>query len=219
MATTRLCVPLCVVGGALLAQPMPTVRITSPVNRTVVHPGESLKVMVEPSPADAFAGIGVIGVYPIGDSSVVTAPPFECTVAIPSDIRPGVYAITAAGMLGPGQKSGREAQWGRGVPSAPITLLVERADQPVRLEVYPPTMRLQVGIKGYLSVTGVFADGQQVDLKESSTTIFTSDTPRVVTVDPKSIVNPMAPGSAKITVSNGKAKVEVPVVVSAPRGR
>jgi hypothetical protein len=35
--------------------------------------------------------------------------------------------------------------------------------------------------------------------------------------DPKSVVNAHAPGAAKITVSNGKAKVEVPVVVSAPK--
>jgi hypothetical protein len=80
-------------------------------------------------------------------------------------------------------------------------------------------MDLQPGIKGYLSVTGVFEDGARVDLKESSKTIYTSDAPKVVTVDPKSIVNPLAPGSAKITVGNGKAKVEVPVVVSTPRGR
>jgi hypothetical protein len=174
--------------------------------------------MVDASPADAFAGVGVIGTMHVG-SPLVTAPPYECTFAIPRSVRPGIYNITAVGILRPGQKYDREKEFGRGVPSAPMTLIVERADEPVRLEVYPPTMRLQVGIKGYLSVTGVFADGEKVDLKESSKTIYTSDTPKVVTVDPKSVVNPLAPGSAKITVSNGKAKVEVPVVVWTPRGR
>jgi Big-like domain-containing protein len=141
----------------------------------------------------------------------VGSPPYRFQVPIPKTIVPGPYRLTAAG-TSPSQGKNPIP-----VESKPITIVVERADEPVRLEVYPPTMRLQVGIKGYLSVTGVFADGQQVDLKESSKTIYTSDTPGVVTVDPKSFVNPLAPGSAKITVSNGKVKVEVPVVVSAAK--
>jgi hypothetical protein len=215
----RLWMLSCVVGGALLAQPMPTLRITSPGDRTVVHPGESLKVMVEATPVDAFAGIGVIGTMDVV-TPLVTAPPYECTVEIPRGIRPGIYNIGAIGAPRPGLgKPGRDANHPEPLYSRPITLIVERADEPVRLEVYPPTMRLQVGIKGYLSVTGVFADGQQVDLKESTKMIYTSDTPKVVTVDPKSIVNPLAPGSAKITVSNGKANVEVPVTVSAAKNQ
>jgi hypothetical protein len=61
-----------------------------------------------------------------------------------------------------------------------------------------------------------YADGQKVDLKEASTTIYCSDTPRIVSVDPRSVVNALAPGSATITVSNSRAKVEIPVVVAAP---
>jgi hypothetical protein len=143
----------------------------------------------------------------------VGSPPYQFIVPIPKTITPGPYRL---GAMGTSPSQGKNTF---PVESKPITIVVERIDEPVRLEVYPPTMNLQVGIKGYLSVTGVFADGQKVDLKESSTTIYTSDAPKVVTVDPKSMVNPLAPGSTKITVSNGEAKVEVPVTVSAAKNQ
>ena len=96
-------------------------------------------------------------------------------------------------------------------------MVVERAGDPVRLEVFPSTISEGPGIKLPLQVTGVFADGQKVDIKLSTKTTYVSDNPRVVTIDPKSVVNTLAPGSAKITVSNGKTRVEIPVVVSAPK--
>jgi hypothetical protein len=203
--------------SSLLAQ---SLQITSPADGTVVSPGQSLKVTVEASPASAFAGVGLIGKTPIGVTSLVSVPPYEFAVPIPNVIRPGSYTLGAIGQPLPGQgKPGRGPNYPEPVYSAVITLIVERADEPLRLEIYPPILRLQPGSKGYLSVTGVFADGQKVDLRESTKTIYTSDTPSVVTVDPKSVVNALGPGAAKITVNNGKAKIEIPVVVSAPRGR
>jgi hypothetical protein len=181
-----------------------------------VHRGEPLKVIVETPAQLNFEWVSLITTLPFNGDIVSKAAPYELSLPIPRTTRPGGYTITATGMLRPGETSGREKEWGRAIPSLPITLIVERADEPVRLEVYPPTIRLSPGHKGFLSVTGIFADGEKVDLKEASTTTYTSDTPRVVTVDPKSVVNALAPGTAKITVSNGKANVEVPVVISRP---
>ncbi len=203
---------LLLLSPTLLAQPL--LRITSSPDRTVVHPGDTLKFTVETPSELIFEAVGLLATSPIDENIVSRTAPYEPSLTIPRRIRPGEYNVTAFGLLRPGQKSGFEKALGRGVPSLPITLIVERADEPVRLEVYPPTIRLPPGHKGFLSVTGIFADGEKVDLKEASTTIYSTDTPRVATVDPKSVVNTLAPGSGKITVSNGKAKVEVPVVVS-----
>jgi hypothetical protein len=207
--------------GPLCAQP--TLRMTSPPDGTVVNPGQSFKVTVEASPASAFKFVGLLGwgsAHITATPEMSTSPPYEFTVLIPKVIRPGSYRLGAGGLPLPGQgKPVRDADHPEPVYSAQITLIVERADDPVRLEIYPPIVRLQQGRKGFLSVTGVFADGEQVDLKESTGTIYTSDSPKVVTVDPKSVVNAIGPGSAKITVSNGKAHIEIPAVVSAPRAK
>lgn len=202
----------CLLCGSLLAQPK--LRITSPADGAVIHPGESLKVTVDVSPPGAFTDLMLIAGDPIGMFPEVGGPPYEYVIPIPKITAPGQYSLGVMGKPRPGLRVGANQ-----IFSKPITLVVERADEPVRLEVFPPTISLQPGRKWFLSVTGVFADGQKVDLKLSTKTIYTSDTPKIVTIDPRGVVNALAPGSATITVSNGKAKVEIPVVVSAPRGR
>jgi hypothetical protein len=153
-------------------------------------------------------------VNPIGMFPKVDGPPYEFVVPIPENIRPGRYSLGVMGKPRPDLHLEVSQLF-----SKPITLVVERADEPVRLEVFPQSLSLEPDSKGYLSVKGVFADGQRVELKTSTKTIYTSDAPRVVTVDHQGVVKALAPGSAKITVSNGKAKVEIPVVVSARKGR
>ena len=149
-----------VFGGVLFAQP--TLRITSPPDGTVVNPGGSVKVTVEASPANALKSVGVMGRDPIGVSQAASEAPYEVTVLIPRRIRPGIYDITAFGLPLPGQgKPGGDADHSKGVLSAPISLIVERSDDPVRLEVFPTSIRIRVGGKAFLSVTGVFADGER----------------------------------------------------------
>jgi hypothetical protein len=202
---------LCPLAPSLLAQP--SLRITSPADGTVVHPGESLKVTVEVSPPGAFTELLLIAGDPIG-MFTEAGPPHEYVVPIPKIIAPGQYTLGVLGKPRPGLRMGVNQAF-----SKPITILVERTDEPTRLEVFPRSINFEPGREGALQVTGVFADGQKVDLRLSTKTTYTSDNPRVVTVRPNSVVNALAPGSAKITVSNGKAKVEIPVVVSAPRGQ
>ena len=173
----------------LLAQP--TLRITSPVDGTIVHPGESLKVTVEAPPVGVLPNVLLIGWGPLGMFRAVGSPPYQFVVPVPKTIAPGPYRLTAAG-TSPSQGKNPIP-----VESKPITILVERADEPVRLEVFPPTISLQPGRKGFLSVTGIFADRQKVDLKLSSKTIYSSDTPRVVTVEPNSVVHRRRPRHRK----------------------
>jgi hypothetical protein len=197
------------------ASAQPTLRISSPADGTVVYPGSSLKVTVEVSPPGAFTDLMLIAADPIGMYQEKGGAPYEYAVPIPKAIAPGQYTIAAMGRPRPGLHLDNVSQGF----SKPITIVVERADDPVRLEVFPFDLRLVPGQRMSLQVTGVFADGQKLDLKLSTKTIYTSDSPGVITVEPSSVVHALAPGSARITVSNGKTKTEIPVVVSAPRGR
>ncbi len=204
---------LLLLSATLLAQP--TLRITSPADGTLVHPGESFKVTVEVTPPGAFTDLMLIAADPIGTFPEKGGAPYEYAVPIPKAIAPGQYTIAAMGRPRPGLHLDNVSQGF----SKPITIVVERADDPVRLEVFPLNLRLAPGGRISLQVTGVFTDGERVYLKLSSKTIYTSDTPSVVTAESNSVVTAVAPGTAKITVSNGKAKVEIPVVVLAPTAK
>lgn len=187
----------------------PTLRITSPKDRVVVHPGESLTVVVEATPGRAFDMVTIVGgpdplALSPGFNRVLTAPPYRFTIQLPNNIPVREYDLSADGTTGPGH----------GARSDPITIRVERADTPQNLSVYPTEMRLSPGHKGFLSVTGLFADGASVDLTKSTLTKYKSDATGVATVQSEGIVTAVAPGAATIIVTNGRATFQIPVTVS-----
>lgn len=203
----RFCLTACTLIGLLSAQPK--LEITSPADGTVVNPGKEITVTVLASPSGVFQQVALIGGNPIGFYGPITAAPYQFTVQIPTRINPGEYPLTAHGFTSPGH----------GTRSEPITIVVERADFPVSLEVYPPSMQLSVGRKGFLSVTGVFSDGERVNLWKASKTVYTSDRLSVATVQAQGVVTGVAPGSAKVGVTYGKITVEVPVTVGKQRAQ
>lgn len=190
--------------GLLVAQP--TLRIVSPAEGSTFHPGESVTVDVEASPPEAFKLVYVVGFDPIGFSKEkVDRPPYRFSVRIPDRIRPDKYGLTAFG----------STQAGQLVTSNPVLILVERADSPVSVSVYPVVVDFTMDQKRYLEVTGHYADGTTADLTQSSRIRYVSSAPSVATVQAQGIVTPVAPGSAKITISYGDLKAEVPVRVRA----
>jgi hypothetical protein len=194
-------VMVCTLTTALRAQP--TLKITSPADGTVVSSGQTLVVKVGAAPA-AFQRVLVVGDDPIGESQILTSPPYEFQLQIPSDIDSGTYSLTAVGII----------RIGSPVYSDPITVDIERPDSPQRLRSALSTLGFDyVGDNITLVVTGFFADGSRVDLTHSTLTKYTSDTPTVATVDDQGLVTGTAPGSAKITIRNGDAIVLVPVTV------
>ncbi len=168
-----------------------------------MHPGESLTVTVDVSPPEgAFRTVFVDG---IGfGKEVLKAPPYRFTVHIPVDIRPDKYPVIAYAF---------SASTGQLVNSEPITVLVERADSPVSISVYPVVADFTMDQKRYFSVTGLYADHATDDLSQSSRIKYISSDPAVATVDPQGIVTPVAPGSGKITIIYGNLKLDVPVIV------
>jgi hypothetical protein len=188
--------------GLLAAQP--TLRITSPNDASVVHPGQSLTVIVAASPPGSFQQVVIVAWDPIGGSLPLKAPPYQFTVQIPNEIDPGEYLITAHGATEPGHD----------IRSNSIRIVVERVDLPLSLRVEPSLLRISAGQKGYLRVVGVFGDGTTTDLTKSSRTAYASDKVGVATVQAQGIVSAVAPGSARIIITNGHAEFDVPITVT-----
>jgi hypothetical protein len=107
------------------------VRIVSPSGKTVVSPGQSIKVTVEVTLPEPPLFVGLITTFhATGVPERVSSPPYEFTLTIPKGTRPGQYGCTAVAL----RTSGQTREWGRGVPSQPIILIVERAEDPARLD-------------------------------------------------------------------------------------
>ena len=168
----------------------------------MVNPGQAVQVSVAAS--GAFQDVLVIGTYPIGASAVLTAPPYQFSVQIPSNTPPDQYWLTAEGVIATGQ----------GASSPSIQILVERQDNPVSLSAQPGVLDFQLaGDQCPLIVVGTFPDGSLVDVTNSSYISYQSDTPAVATVDGDGHVTAVAPGSANITATYAGVSATVPVTV------
>ena len=199
----RLGTLFCAAAAMLLAQP--TLRITSPSNGTVVTPGQSLKVTVEATPADAFKSMSIIATWQGAEGRV--SPPWEFTIKVPETAGARKHALTAVGAVTPGQP----------IYSSAISLVLEPSDAPATLRVQPSVLSLTPGGTGHLLVFGDFAGGRQMVLTESTRLKFTMDNPGILTVGDQGIVTALAPGSTKLTIAYGQAKTEIPVTVLGPR--
>jgi hypothetical protein len=89
---------------------------------------------------------------------------------------------------------------------------VERAEAPVNLRAHDfSDIRMHVGNVTFSAMLGLFGDGTTA--KESTFTTFTSENPSVATGERNGLVKGGAPGSAKIVVTNAKARLEIPVTI------
>jgi hypothetical protein len=187
--------------ASLLAQP--SLRITSPEEGTVFHPGESIKVKVEAS--GTFKMVMVIGWDPLGGTFPLSAPPYEFTIQIPDryHITPGRYLLTADGFIEPGKS----------VASKSVVIKVEPADVHLKLEIKPSLLRMSPGQRDQISSSGEFPDGMTIDLTKSGQVSFRSNAPKIATVNDDSIVVAVASGSTIIVATYQKSSVEIPVTV------
>ncbi len=181
---------LALLAGAVRLHAQPSLQITSPADGTVVSPGQSVTVTV--SASGTFLLVALVGEDPLGFSQGLSAPPYNFTLTIPSNIPPDKYAVTAAGAYAQGES----------VTSLPILLVVEPTTIPQSYRTEPETLtNLWVGVKAHLRVIGRFADGSTANVTYSTRTTYSTSDPGVATVDSSGVVTAVAPGNATILVN------------------
>jgi hypothetical protein len=179
----------------------PTLRIASPPNGFEVRPGQTLLVILEASSPNAFRSVMVGGDIPVGLAPAVGNGPYLASVQIPSDATPREYVLTGLGLLAPGHF----------VNSSPVTIFVERQDQPRRLRTEPSILMMTVGEQTPLQVIGEFRDGAKVDLTRSKRTIYICRPSSLASIDREGVVIAKAAGSGRITI-NGM--IDIPISIS-----
>ena len=73
----------------------PSVQITSPADKTIVRPGQTLNVQVTAT-GGTFQRVVIIPGQPLPWSEILTTPPYNFSIQIPPDITPGPYPLTAS---------------------------------------------------------------------------------------------------------------------------
>jgi len=180
------------------AQGLETLRIVSPLDQTVLAPGETVSVVVR---VPTSAQIVVVAENPLQTYQVSAS---EYSLSIPANTRPGRYRVTASLISEPGTVS----------ESASIRVDVERPDSPTRIQIEPALIRFQfAGSQMPLGVIGTFATGENVTLTKSSRTLYESSNARVATVDLGGLVTAVSSGEASISVRHGDHALDVRVLV------
>jgi chitodextrinase len=181
--------------------------ISTPATGTVVTSGQSTMITVSITTGQFPNGVAIFGEDPLGNTDVQiptgSAVTLTFSVPIPANTPSGTYALTAVGSTSPGTI----------VMSAPIALSVERADQPTSIQVFPGSMSFgSIGDTRSIFVLGIFSDGSQIALSNSTQLTISSENTAVATVQ-NGIVTSVASGQTNIDVNYGRATLTIPVSV------
>jgi hypothetical protein len=179
-----------------------TLQITAPSAGAVVNPGQIVSVALAVSGVTLTHAF-VLSETPIADGQDLTAPPYQFSLQVPANINLRSYRLVAAGVDASGNS----------YSSSPVTIDVERTDNPTSIAANPTPLYKMIGDTSYVRVTATYADGAVLDATESSLVSYASGDPAVATVDNVGRVSAVGAGSTNITITYGTLSVTVPVTV------
>jgi hypothetical protein len=196
------------IGRPCAAQPPKLLQITAPAARTIVNPGQIVKVTVT-SPANVgFETVEVISSRD-GSLSVATSLPAELSARIPRDSDCGRYLVSVHGRTVSGQ-----------LVSAYLELDVERPDAPTELSFLNDwrQLELRVGEDFHLNVLATFGDGSILEVTDSSHVTYRSSNTRVATIDRNGEIKGIGAGHATVTATytQGNRNVRTAVQIDVP---
>jgi hypothetical protein len=184
---------LAILAAVLMAIPAaaqtPRPALTMTVDRTVVAPGDTIKVTVA-SPANAsLRGVMLVGTAPIGIVGFSERLPASFEVKIGPDALLGKHGLSAIGKL----VSGEELV-------AHVEIAVERGDLPESIEPAYGFFEATQGSADPVGIFGMFPDGRK-SLNESAALRLTSANPRIVRIDDMGWVQAISPGTTTVTAT------------------
>jgi hypothetical protein len=97
--------------------------------------------------------------------------------------------------------------------SPSVSVDIERPDNPGKVRETLGWLSLKPGEVWQLSITGQFADGEEVELTRSTRTKYMSNRRSVASVSKEGVVTAHQRGEARITAKNGRAVTVVRISV------
>jgi len=192
---------LCLLPTLLNAQP--SLQISSPTNGANIQVGQTLTVTVAASGTFEMVVLAATSPLLTIQPEALTAPPYQFSVTVPSNIPLRSYYLTATGLIGPGQ----------GTNSPQVAINIVGNGVPT-LSSQPSFLNFRfVGDQLPLQISAQFSSGSPVDATLSSSTTYMSNSTDVATVNSQGIVTATGVGSTSILVSG---TLLVPVTVPPP---
>jgi hypothetical protein len=196
----------CIVASPLYGQQR-LLQITSPANQALINEQTTVPITVLANPSVQKVFVNAQSPLPPVTS---TADPTQFTLYLSKYVTPGIYTISALGQGPSGE-----------LESAAVQIDVERLDSPMQLTVTPTFMSFQsIGDQLPINVWGNYSDGSKLWLTNASRTTYLSNSTQVATAAANglgsSVVTPVGPGQATITVQAGRARTTVSVEVPQP---
>jgi hypothetical protein len=191
----------------VIAQTASPLSISAPAGGITVTSGQALTVTVAVAPGSYPMGVAVLAQYPLGSAPLqpVSGPTLTFTLAIPANATPGAYNITAVSA----DANGNE------LASAPVSVLVERADLPTALNVSPPGVVVSyVGATMPLVVFGTFPGGVQLNVTHSSHLTAVSANPGIAYFQNGTITT-AGSGQTTVALTYGQVTSTIAVTVNA----
>lgn len=189
------------------------IRITSPSDGAVVHPGDTISVEVDV--ASGVKGLsGVVIASPIDTGmQLKTSPPYTFSVKIPeSDGSGSGPLIGQQSVIALGARAGHQP-----LESAPVTVDVEKLGLPVSLEPQFSTLYFHyIGDSLPLIMLATFPDHSVFDVRDSTYLSFDSTNRAVATVDAYGIVTAVGPGTGSIVVTYSVAGKSIETKIQVP---
>lgn len=186
-------------GSISHTQQTPTIAFVAPPSGATAEVGKTITIQLDVTNAAAFKdGIYVVGQGEIGTVRVPTQPPYEATLAVPSDLELGNYTLTAAG-----QASSSATP----ITASTTVKVVPNPEIPVEIQLPQGGLAFEaIGERLPITVPGA-TKGLE----------YASDAPSIATVSGAGIVTAQNAGTASIAVSLNKSIVGfVPIKVLAP---
>jgi hypothetical protein len=174
-------------------------KITYPASGAIVHPGETISIYLSVS-GPPLTMANIIAWDPIPSSQLLTGPPYQFAITIPTRITPGLYFLTAVGRTATSDL----------LSSEPVPIDVERPDSPEKITLFPPRLDLSIGHHSSIAVSGTYKDGSIVDLTKSTQTKYFSQSPEIATVTNEGLVSAITPGTTHVIIDG---ILSVPVTV------
>lgn len=171
----------------------PSLVINSPVNETVIQPGQVIQVTVNATNPSLIASEGVVGETPLGFAAFQAGGnQLVFSLQVPNNITPGRYYVTAVGAL----TSGGD------VRSSSVSLVVPMTAIFSSLQVVPQPLVLPYpGAQDLVEVRGLNGTGQSTI--DAGYLAFSSANSKIATVSRSGMVTAQASGVTSISVNYG----------------
>lgn len=186
-------------GSISHSQQTPSIAFVAPPPGATAEVGKAITIQLDVTNAAALkGGIYVVGQGGLGTARIPTQPPYEATLAVPSDLELGSYTLTAVGQT---------SSSGTPITASTTVKVVPNPNIPIEIQL-PQGGLVFEAIGERLPIT---VPGATKGLE------YTSDAPSVATVSGAGIVIAQSAGTASIVVSLNKSIVGfVPIKVLSP---